>query len=219
MSVSRSHMTPELPLYLLTPSCRLYTAKEEPDLGDPWWAIFWPGGQVLARFILDQPATVAKKKVLDLGSGCGAVSIAAKRSGASRVVANDIDPNCRLALDINAEMCKQSLEGVEMLEADLLNGDTDIRREVLSSTDVLLVGDMFYDEHIGSEVFDLCNTFKGLKRENEVYVGDPGRWALEEHSHFHSSFLCCAKYTLGETTRDENNGFSHGLVWRFSNIS
>ena len=87
-------MTPELQLYLLTPACRLYTAKEEdPDLvGDPWWAIFWPGGQVflpqssfstdakvLARFILDQPATVAKKKVLDLGSGCGAVSIAAKR--------------------------------------------------------------------------------------------------------------------------------------------
>ena len=91
------------------------------------------------------------------------------RSGASHVVANDIDPNCRLALDLNAEMCKQSLEGVEMLEADLLSGDTDIRREVLSSTDVLLVGDMFYDEHIGSEVFDLCNTFKGLKRENEVY--------------------------------------------------
>ena len=35
--------------------------------------------QVLARFILDHPATVAKKRVLDLGSGCGAVSIAAKR--------------------------------------------------------------------------------------------------------------------------------------------
>ena len=91
------------------------------------------------------------------------------RSGAGRVVANDIDPNCRLALDINAEMCKQSLEGVEVLEADLLNsGDSDIRREVLGSADVLLVGDMFYDDHIGSEVFDLCNAFKGLKRENEV---------------------------------------------------
>ena len=45
--VHRSHMIPELPLYLLTPSCRLYTAKEgDLDLGDPWWAIFWPGGQV-----------------------------------------------------------------------------------------------------------------------------------------------------------------------------
>jgi len=175
--------------------------------------------KVLARYVLDQPATVAKKKVLDLGSGCGAVSIAAKRSGASCVVANDIDPNCRLALEINAELCKQSLEGVEVLEADLLNGDTDIRREVLNSTDVILVGDMFYDEHIGGAVIDLCNTFKGLKRENEVYVGDPGRWALEEHSQFHTSFLCSAKYTLGETTRDENNGFSHGFIWRFDNAS
>ena len=55
-----------------------------------------------------------------------------------------------------------------MLEADLLNGDSELRREVLRSTDVILVGDMFYDEHIGSEVFDLCNTFKGLKRENEA---------------------------------------------------
>ena len=86
-------------------------------------------------------------------------------------MANDIDPNCRLALDINAELCKQGLEGVEVLEADLLNGDTEIRREVLNFTDVILVGDMFYDEHIGGAVFDLCSTFKGLKRENEVVPG------------------------------------------------
>ena len=84
-------------------------------------------------------------------------------------MANDIDPNCRLALDINAELCKQSLEGVEVLEANLLKGDTAIRSEVLQSTDVILVGDMFYDEHIGSAVYDLCSTFKGLKRENEVW--------------------------------------------------
>ena len=45
--ILRSHMISELPLYLLTPSCRLYTARDEDsDLGDPWWAIFWPGGQV-----------------------------------------------------------------------------------------------------------------------------------------------------------------------------
>ena len=49
-----------------------------------WWVIIevfygTHNAKVLARFILDQPATVAKKKVLDLGSGCGAVSIAAKR--------------------------------------------------------------------------------------------------------------------------------------------
>ena len=92
------------------------------------------------------------------------------RSGATGVVANDIDPNCRLALDMNAELSKQSLAGVEMVEADLLAGDNDTRMEVLRSTDVVLVGDMFYDEHIGGEVYNLCSTFKSLKKENEVSV-------------------------------------------------
>ena len=158
------------------------------------------------------------------------------RSGATGVVANDIDPNCRLALDMNAELSKQSLAGVQMVEADLLAGDNDTRMEVLRSTDVVLVGDMFYDEHIGGEVYNLCSTFKSLKKENEVsvcvlrskhndpppaqvYVGDPGRWALEEHSRFHQSFACCAKYNLAEATRLENNGFSTGLVWRLNKSS
>ena len=94
------------------------------------------------------------------------------RSGATGVVANDIDPNCRLALDMNAELSKQSLAGVEMVEADLLAlaGDNNTRMEVLRSTDVVLVGDMFYDEHIGGEVYNLCSTFKSLKKENEVSV-------------------------------------------------
>ena len=94
------------------------------------------------------------------------------RSGATGVIANDIDPNCRLALDMNAELSKQSLAGVEMVEADLLAlaGDNNTRMEVLRSTDVVLVGDMFYDEHIGGEVYNLCSTFKSLKKENEVSV-------------------------------------------------
>ena len=157
------------------------------------------------------------------------------RSGATGVVANDIDPNCRLALDMNAELSKQSLAGVEMVETDLLAGDNDTRMEVLRSTDVVLVGDMFYDEHIGGEVYNLCSTFKSLKKENEVsvcvlrskhndplpqvYVGDPGRWALEEHSRFHQSFACCAKYNFAEATTLENNGFSTGLVWRLKKSS
>ena len=172
---------------------------------------------------------------MDLGDFANVLILETFRSGATGVVANDIDPNCRLALDMNAELSKQSLAGVEMVEADLLAGDNDTRMEVLRSTDVVLVGDMFYDEHIGGEVYNLCSTFKSLKKENEVsvfvlrskdnvpppqvYVGDPGRWALEEHSRFHQSFACCAKYNLAEATRLENNGFSTGLVWRLNKSS
>lgn len=43
------------------------------------------------RFLLDNPGVCQGKKVLDLGSGCGASAIAAKLSGAAHVVANDID--------------------------------------------------------------------------------------------------------------------------------
>jgi predicted nicotinamide N-methyase len=71
-------------------------------------AIFWPGGQSLCRFILDGgpefPAGNSKfsgkflagKRVLDLGCGSGAASIAAVMSGAKKpVFANDIDQvNC-----------------------------------------------------------------------------------------------------------------------------
>lgn len=46
----------------------------------------------LFRYLLDNPKVSAGKKVLDLGSGCGASAISAKVSGAAYVVANDIDP-------------------------------------------------------------------------------------------------------------------------------
>lgn len=100
--VSRSHMTPELRLFLLTPNCSLYHAPFADDakktiLRDPFWSIYWPGGQALTRFILDErEKRFASWKneeisVLDVGAGCGASAIAAKIVGARRVVANDID--------------------------------------------------------------------------------------------------------------------------------
>lgn len=54
----------------------------------PSWCLL----SVWFRYLLDNPEVVRGKSVLDLGSGCGATAIAAKMSGASRVLANDIDP-------------------------------------------------------------------------------------------------------------------------------
>ena len=42
---------------------------------------------------MDNPDVVRGKSVLDIGSGCGATAIAAKMSGALRILANDIDPS------------------------------------------------------------------------------------------------------------------------------
>uniref|UniRef100_A0A3Q3FHZ8 Electron transfer flavoprotein beta subunit lysine methyltransferase n=1 Tax=Labrus bergylta TaxID=56723 RepID=A0A3Q3FHZ8_9LABR len=92
--VGEQSLTPELRLRLFTPSCRFWT--ERPELWpyeDPYWAIYWPGGQALSRFLLDHPAVCRGQTVLDLGSGCGASAIAAILCGAAHVVANDIDPS------------------------------------------------------------------------------------------------------------------------------
>lgn len=111
--ISIDHLTPELKLHLLTPNCRLYNEPisqhgsfVDPSLAhnykervfhEPFWSIYWPGGQALTRFFLDRGAKLLEESkegtnVLDIGSGCGASAIAAKMIGASRVVANDIDP-------------------------------------------------------------------------------------------------------------------------------
>lgn len=112
--ITRDHMTPELKLFLLTKNCPLYYEPfidEDKDgrfdsltrnvFQDSFWSIYWPGGQVLTRFILDEKDKIlgsvtqdARKdtlRILDLGAGCGATAIAAKSIGPWKVIANDIN--------------------------------------------------------------------------------------------------------------------------------
>ena len=47
------------------------------------------------RYLLDHPAVVQGKRILDVGSGCGASAIASAKCGAKSVLANDIDPGIK----------------------------------------------------------------------------------------------------------------------------
>ncbi|CBY38073.1 unnamed protein product [Oikopleura dioica] len=51
---TRDHLTPELKLALVTPKTPAYTLSQEQfPFKDPYWAFYWPGGQVLTRYLLD----------------------------------------------------------------------------------------------------------------------------------------------------------------------
>lgn len=94
--ITRDHLTPELGLRLLDPGLPMYAANEEEARNTfggelPFWGVYWPGGQALTRWILDYKECVRGKRVLDVGSGCGASAIAAVMVGATDAVANDID--------------------------------------------------------------------------------------------------------------------------------
>lgn len=93
--VSVDHLTPDIALHLITKDCEIYHHRHQEHAkifpNDPFWAFYWPGGQAITKYILDHPRVVEGKNILDIGSGCGASSIAAIKMGAARAVANDID--------------------------------------------------------------------------------------------------------------------------------
>ncbi len=99
-------LTRQIKLWLLDPLFHHhpYSSEESAAIMNdpPYWSFCWASGQVLARYILDQPELVAGKRVIDFGAGSGVVGIACILAGAERVVACDIDADARLACMQNA---------------------------------------------------------------------------------------------------------------------
>ncbi|XP_006874813.1 PREDICTED: methyltransferase-like protein 20 [Chrysochloris asiatica] len=203
--ISSGSLTPEIHLRLLTPRCKFWW--ERADLwpySDPYWAIYWPGGQALSRYLLDNPDIVRGKSVLDLGSGCGATAIAAKMSGASRILANDIDPIAGMAIMLNCEL--NQLNPFPILTKNILDLEQD-------KWDLVVLGDMFYDE-------DLADCLhRWLKKcfwthGTQILIGDPGRPQFSGHS-IQNQLHKVIEYSLPEPTRQENNGLTTSTVWDF----
>ncbi len=166
----------------LVPQIRLHLAGEpievwehtERALGDteqppPFWAFAWPGGQALARYLLDHPAAVRGLRVLDLASGSGLVAIAAGRAGAAEVTANDVDPLAVAAIAVNAAANGVTVTGRcdDLLGGDLPGGGR------WPAADVVLVADAFYEQDLAVRVM----TFAERARDHgaRVLLADPGR--------------------------------------------
>jgi len=164
--IAAPHLVPELSLHLITPDCPLWTATESEaaaaGIGEPYWAFAWPGGQALARFVLDRPEIVAGRTVLDFGGGSGVEAVAAALAGATRVLASDTDPVAAAAMALNADLNGVSLE---------VTTDDLIGRSV--EADVILVGDMTYETELSRRVVTWLESLAG--RGVEIYVSDPGR--------------------------------------------
>ena len=66
---------PEISLFLMQdeyPEQNLQQADYQRLMSaPPYWAFCWGGGQALARWILDNPAVVAGRRVVDFGAGSG----------------------------------------------------------------------------------------------------------------------------------------------------
>jgi predicted nicotinamide N-methyase len=169
----RAHTRPERPS--LIPEIRLLVAADvvalweamEGERGEmsepPFWAAAWPGGQALARFVLDRPEVVAGRSVLDLGSGSGLVAVAAGLAGAAEITASEIDAFGTTAIGLNAEL--NGLPPIPVVG--------DVLDEEPPAVDVVLAGDVCYDRVMSERVLPWLGA--AWLRGAAVYLGDPGR--------------------------------------------
>ena len=168
--LQRPPAVPELLLHLAEGMDPLWEdlAREldDGDLPPPFWAFAWLGGQALSRYLLDHPAEVQGRTVLDLATGSGLCALAAARTGAAHVLAVDVDPFCAAAVALNGEANGLS---VQFIGHDLLDDPP-------PGVEVVLAGDVLYDARMSARVLPWLRAAHDAGAR--VLLGDPVRHYL-----------------------------------------
>jgi predicted nicotinamide N-methyase len=201
-------MVPEFRLWLATEYVPIWQATEawleEQNVDPPYWAFCWPGGQAIARYLLDNPSLVAGKRVLDFAAGSGVSSMAAARCGAASVVANDIDELSLIAARLNASANGLS---IETSSEDWLAGAPGS-----PEADVVIAGDVCYEREMSVQALAWLRSH--AEKGRLVLLGDPGRnyfsaQGLEEYG----------RYEIPTSLQLENRGMRETVVWRVLPLS
>jgi len=196
-------MVPEFRLWLASEYVPIWQATEawleEQNVDPPYWAFCWPGGQAIARYLLDHPDLVRGKRVLDFAAGSGVSSMAAARAGAGSVVANDIDMLSLVAARLNAAANGLT---IDISSEDWLAGGLGD-----PEADVVIAGDVCYEREMSKQAIEWLRSH--ANRGRLVLLGDPGRnyftaQGLEER----------ARYDIPTSLQLENRGMRETVVWR-----
>lgn len=200
-TLTTTPLLPEIRLHLATEVTPLWEATEETlaekNLPPPYWAFAWPGGQAVARLVLDRPDLVAGKAVLDFAAGTGVVAVAAMMAGAQRVQACDIDRFSLAAIALNAEA-----NGVEVKPVSV-----DLVGRALPGIDVVLAGDVCYEKPMAEKV---TAWLRGVAATGTlVLLGDPGRAYVPT-----SGLEKVATYTVPTSLELEDRETRDTVIWR-----
>ncbi len=185
-------IVPEIQLHLASEVMTLWKQTEAiaaaeaagvSDLPPPYWAFAWPGGQAVARYMLDHAEEFAGNSVLDFGAGSGLVGIAAAKAGAVPVVASDIDPLAFAAIEMNAAA---NTVFIEPIANDLIGAN--------GRWNIVVAGDMCYERPLAERLLAWLRTL--ASQGTRVLLGDPKR------NYFPGTGVeCIATYSV-PTSRD-----------------
>ncbi len=166
-TLTHAPLVPEIALHLATEITPIWQASEawlqKANIEPPFWAFAWPGGQVIARHVLDHPNVVRGRRVLDFAAGCGIAAIACALSGAVAEAA-EIDAMAIAAIQLNAATNDAAV--------------TTLAEDVVGQPcrwDLILCGDVCYEAPMTAHILPWL---KRMAAETEVWVADPGRTYL-----------------------------------------
>lgn len=163
--LARPPLVPEIELYLATEITPIWLASEtflaEANIDPPFWAFAWPGGQALARYILDNPALVRGKRVLDFAAGGGIAAIACAMAGATIIDAAEIDTMAAHATTLNAAANGVTVNAITI---DLVGAPC--------RWDLILCGDVCYEAPM---IGHILPWLRQMARTATVWIADPGR--------------------------------------------
>ena len=200
-AIAAPPLVPEIRLHLASEITPIWQATEESlarsAVPPPFWAFAWAGGQALARYILEHPAEVAGRFVLDFGAGSGLVAIAAAKAGATGVLAAEIDHFAAAAIATNATLNEVV---VTVTTADVI--DTADPR-----WDVVAAGDVCYEQPMAARVARWLAALAG--RGSRVLLGDPGRAYLPANR-----LRERARYLVPTSRELEGRDTRDGVVWQ-----
>ena len=162
--LAHAPLVPEIALYLASELTPIWQASEDwlavRNISPPYWAFVWPGGQALARHILDHRDWLAGRRVLDFAAGSGIAAIASAQAG-SLAEAAETDTLAIAAIRLNAQRNGAAVVGVPV---DLVGAPC--------RWDVILCGDVCYDAQMAAHILPWL---QAMARVAEVWIADPGR--------------------------------------------
>jgi predicted nicotinamide N-methyase len=196
-------LVPELSLYLAGDIYAVWEQTEaaagRSELPPPFWSVAWPGGQALARYVLDHRELVAGRTVVDYGSGSGLVALAAMMAGAAAVTAVEPDELARAAIALNA--------AANALPVPVCTDDVPAAGQ---TPDVVVAGDVWYDQQLA----ELVTAYLGTAVLDGASVriadlGDTGRKYFPR-----TGYRRLAAYELPSTIEIEGRERVSASVWQ-----
>lgn len=148
----------------------LERATNDPEQNLPYWAELWPSGIALAAAILQDPAIVRGKPVLELGSGVGITAAIALAAGAN-LLATDYSPESLLLTRITA--LRHAGVEPETMQLNWRQPSANLLAAHPSGYPVVLAADVLYERRDIQPLLDLFDRI--VAPDGVLWLAEPGR--------------------------------------------